>query len=113
MHRKVRNSIIPRKAMTGNVSVPCMAGDEEIALPISYEIEMHDGVHVITCSMPGNARVPTWLHVRKFELRSIVEDAGYTPLYTYQENVKNMETLVFIEKAYELVMIKEQLKIMA
>lgn len=98
--------------MIRNVLVPCAISDKEVTLPIAYIIETVNGLLVITCSLANNAQIPTWLQVRKFELRSIVEDSGYTPLYTYQENVKNMETLVFIEKTYELVMAKEKFKIL-
>jgi hypothetical protein len=79
---------------------------------IAYTIESLDDIQSIACTInPGSFNVPSWLQIRKFELKSIKSDEGYMPLFSDNGNIKNMDAVLFIDKTYDAIMQKEKFKI--
>lgn len=77
-----------------------------------YDTEMEEDIHVIHCSVVENKTIPGWLHSRKFDLRSQYADGGYSLLFDDNVNINNMDSVLFIEKAYADIMKNEKLKML-
>ena len=86
-------------------------GDVSIPILLSYSIETSENLQTIFCCISG-AQFPTWLQIKKFELLSIKEKNGYTPLFNEINNSKNMATSLFIDKVYGDIMTAEKCKIL-
>jgi hypothetical protein len=72
-----------------------------------YDVETDGNMQTITCTVNPDDRLPEWLHARKFELRSWLSDGTYMPLYNDNEQLYNMDALLFIDKAYSEIMEQE------
>lgn len=82
------------------------------SIPVRYETEMLGNVQTITCRInTGGYHPPVWLAIRCFELRSIIEDGIYTPLFIDNEHIKSVNAALFIDKAYHQIMAEEHLTI--
>ena len=84
-----------------------MMGDEEIFVKVSYQIEVADDIHTLTCNISRSDNAPYWLQLYKFVLKSVLKNGKYTQLYAHHENVKNVDTMLFIDKVYKDIMDKE------
>ena len=71
---------------------------------------MSDNTQTISCAVEGN-HFPIWLQLRKFEMQSTNEKNVYTPLFNETNNGKNLDTILFIDKAYVEIMKGEKLKV--
>jgi hypothetical protein len=75
---------------------------------LRYDVETDGNLQTITCTVvPVLGSHLEWLHTRKFELRSWLSDGSYMPLYTENEQLYNIEGVLFIEKAYREIMHRE------
>jgi hypothetical protein len=87
------------------------ADDFEKFVQLSYDIELDEDIQVIHCSIAAdNKAVPYWLHPRKFDFRSQFTNGAYTPLFNDNENINNINSVLFIEKAYTEIMRNEKFK---
>ncbi len=89
------------------------AGGTDEFVGVSYNIQLEDDIHVIRCNIIPNSKVvPYWLRPRKFAFRSRLIDGVYNPLFNDNDYINNMDTVLFIEKAYEAIMKNEKLKML-
>lgn len=97
--------------MRKEIDIQFSVNDIGETVPVSYTVEMNDDVQTINCMVnTGSFHVPTWLQIKRFELKSIYSDGCYAPLFTDNENIKNMHAALFIDKAYTDIMAKEKFK---
>lgn len=105
-HKKRANN---NTIMAKEISINYEVNGTETAVPLNYIIEMIGAVQTIVCTVRTSGfHVPAWLQLRKFELKSVLSDGSYMPLFTDNSNIKNMDTALFIDKAYDEIMIKEK-----
>ncbi len=80
---------------------------------LSYDIELDDNIQTISCTIcSGSFHVPKWLQLRKFQLRSLISDNHYTPLFTDEPQVRTLRAISFIDKAYQEIMETEHFELM-
>ncbi len=97
--------------MEKEITVLYNTGSREDAVQVCYTIGMANGVQTISCSIRQiNFHSLHWLQLRKFELRSILSAEGYMPLFSDNSNIKNRDAVLFIDKAYRDIMVKEKFK---
>lgn len=98
--------------MEKEITISYEVNNSEVAVLVSYKIELNDDIQTISCMVnPGSFNVPQWLQLRKFELKSILSgDGDYMPIFTDNENIKNINAVLFIDKAYNDIMRKEKFK---
>lgn len=92
-----------------DIDISYQANDIETTVNLSYMITMEGNVQTITCTVnTSRLNVPVWLQLRKFELKSILEDGSYAPLFIDNDNIKNVNSTLFIDKAYNSIMAQEK-----
>ena len=98
--------------MEKEITIQYEVNGNSVSVLVSYKIEANADIQTISCTVnPGSFNVPTWLQLRKFELKSILSDEGdYSPLFNDNENIKNINAVLFIDKAYNDIMAKEKFK---
>jgi hypothetical protein len=97
--------------MQKKITVLYSVNDLEYSVVISYTIEMSEQLQTISCIVnPGTFNFPPWLQLRKFELRSYFSAGQYTPLFSDNSNIKNMNAVLFIDKTYNDIMAQEKFK---
>lgn len=95
--------------MIKKLDITHIVNGQEVIVNVSYRIRMEDNVQTISCIVnPDSYNVPTWLQMRNFELKSMLCDGEYDPLFTDNDNIKNIEAVLFIDKAYKDIMEAEQ-----
>jgi hypothetical protein len=95
--------------MSRNITINCSENTPS-QIQLVYTIETLENLQTITCSV-NEKRFPIWLQLRKFEMQSLKEKSGYTPLYNEVNNSKNMATALFIDQVYTDIMLAEKLVI--
>lgn|SRR5690242_4208750 len=81
-----------------------------VSIPVSYTIENEDNVRTITCTVnPGNSLLPFWLQ-RKFNIKLLFTDGCFVHLFDESNIIKNLDTSLFIDQAYDSIIMKEKLR---
>ena len=93
--------------MQKNIPVPFRINQQEVVIDVSYNIDMSDNIQTITCSVTRNEH-NAWLELFRFGYRSRKQGSTYTQLFYDNSNVKNIQTAIFIDKAYAAIMKKEK-----
>jgi hypothetical protein len=96
--------------MSKYISVGYFFSNSMVDVQLTYTTQVQGNVHTIVCSVDGN-RIPFWLQLRKFEMLSLHEKNVYVPLFNEVNNGKNMDTVLFIDTAYNNIMLAEHLKV--
>lgn len=96
--------------MVNNITVAHEVNGLETVVPVSYKIEMDGCIQTITCRVDASAfHVPAWLQLRSFVFRSSLANGRYTQLFSEYDDVKNIDTIMFIDKVYNGVMRLEKM----
>ncbi|MBS1587527.1 MAG: hypothetical protein JSS82_18485 [Bacteroidetes bacterium] len=86
---------------------------QELNITIAYTIDANDDLHTITCTVnPGMTVLPFWLQ-RKFNIRLMYTDRSYERLFSETNIIRTLDTSLFIDKVYAMVMAKEKMRMMA
>lgn len=96
--------------MNKYITVSHSGGDTAFEIQLQYTIETVGAVQTITCSVEGK-QLPIWLQLRKFKMMSLNENNSYIPLHNESNNDKNLDTSLFIDKAYTDIMRAEKYKV--
>lgn len=98
--------------MEKEISVSYEVNNTIITVLVAYKIELNEDIQTISCTVnPVSFTVPQWLQLRKFELKSIrSNDGDYMPIFTDNDNIKNINAALFIDRAYNDIMKKEKFK---
>jgi hypothetical protein len=96
--------------MAKSITVAYSLGDTDFQIPLSYVMQTLDKVQTITCTVQG-ASMPLWLQLRKFDVISLNDRSGCVPLFNEVNNSKNLDTILFIDKAHNEIMGEEKLKL--
>jgi len=100
--------------MTKEIKVEFSINNIQETITVTYTVEMDDDIQSIHCVVnKGNFHVPGWLQIKRFELKSVYSDGYYSPLFTDNENIKNINAALFIDKAYADIMKKEKFPLLA
>lgn len=95
--------------MAKEITIAYEVNGLEVSVLVTYHVEMAGDIQTISCTInTGSFHVPAWLQLRKFELKSILSDGCYMPLFTDNDNIKNINAILFIDKAYNEIMDKEK-----
>ena len=98
--------------MQKEITIDYRFNDKLIPVLLHYTVETDGNVQIITCHVvPVLGNNMEWLHTRKFELRSWIDDGTYEPLYTENQQLANIDGVLFIEKAYREIMQRENYKV--
>lgn len=76
------------------------------AVELCYDVQMEDNVQTIYCQVTDND-IPTWLRLRKFELRSLMINEGYIQLFSDNVQISTVDAEQFMDKAYAAIMKQE------
>jgi len=93
--------------MSRSITINC-SDNVPAQIQLLYSIETLENLQTISCSV-NEKHFPIWLQLRKFEMQSLKEKSGYTPLYNEVNNSKNMATSLFIDQVYTDIMLAEKL----
>lgn len=94
--------------MRKEITIDYEFNNKLIRVLLHYTVETDGHVQIITCHVvPALGINLEWLHTRKFELRSWLDDGNYQPLYTENQQLYNIDGVLFIEKAYREIMQRE------
>jgi len=85
------------------------AGHVKNRIPIFYELSLGDDVLTLYCYIDLHTPQPSWMQMRKFQVKSQLVGAGYETLYNPDNDIKNVDCALFIDKAYADIMHKEQI----
>lgn len=97
--------------MEKNIIVPFLFNSRSIEITVRYSVEIFEHIQIVYCKICRNEEHhPQGLQLHKFELRSLLVDGVCVPLYNDHENIKNVNTLMFIDKVYAEIMSKEKYK---
>lgn len=88
--------------MIKELPVAFTVNETEVVIPVSYRIDMSGNVQTLTCWVGASS--PAWLAIRKFEYRSIMTDGLYTPIFEDNNQAKNINVVMFLDKVFEEVM---------
>lgn len=98
--------------MRKEITVDYRFNNTPLHVLLRYDVETDSNVQIITCHViPTIGSNLEWLHTRKFELRSWIDDGTYEPLYTENQQLHNIDGVLFIEKAYREIMQLENYKV--
>lgn len=78
---------------------------------VDYNIEKQGSMSLITCSVnqePANP-LPQWLHMKKFEVKTMLSGRSYSMIYDDRNHDANLDTSMFIEKTYSAIMLREKM----
>lgn len=96
--------------MNKQITVSHFGGNTNVQVQLQYTIDMLGNVQIITCTVEGK-QLPIWLQLRKFKMMSLNENNSYVPLLNEGNNDKNLDTSLFIDKAYTDIMQAENFKV--
>jgi hypothetical protein len=97
--------------MTSSITIAA-GGDHATSLRVAYDITLAGDVQMINCSIE-EAAYPAWLQVRKFVLQSYKEGNSYVPIFIEINSSRNLDTTLFIDKAYTDIMHAENFDVIA
>lgn|SRR5690349_4461888 len=80
-------------------------------IPLSYEIINDRDIQRVICIVDRFAVNPSWLQFRKFQVNAQFIDGAYETLYNEDNDARNMDSMLFIDKAYADIMHKEKIKV--
>lgn len=84
---------------------------ETYAIVVTYQIEQEGNISLISCSVSQEdpLPVPQWLQLKKFEVRTLFAAGVYIMLYNEKNHHSNLDTSLFIDKAYDDIMHEEKM----
>lgn len=88
-----------------------MADDSAYEIPLNYEITKEGDLQRLDCTVDSFAVIPSWLQLRKFNVNAQFIDGAYDALYSEENGARNIDSMLFIDKAYVDIMQKEKIKI--
>ena len=97
--------------MGKTISIPyeLSSGEASFVIDLSYNIDKTDDSQTISCVIDTlHKNIPTWLQLRKFEIKSLYSKGKYVPLFNENNNVRNLDVTLFIDKVYSDIMIREK-----
>lgn len=80
-------------------------------IPVRYEISKEGNLQRLDCIVDMFTAIPSWLQLRKFQVTSQLIDGVYDALYNEENGSRNIDSMLFIDKAYVEIMRKEKIKI--
>jgi len=98
--------------MGKSITVSYSFRDVLVNIGLTYNIQKNGEIQTIACSVDGTI-LPQWLQLSKFEIMSSYDHGKYTPLFNEIIYGKNMDTVLFIDKVYLEIMVKEKMKVLA
>ncbi|HEY1031919.1 MAG TPA: hypothetical protein VGD89_09110 [Flavipsychrobacter sp.] len=99
--------------MYKEITISLQVNNNEEHVDVSYCINVLGEIQTISCKVKSATyNSQQWLHIRSFELKSEIEGLLYTPLFVDNSNIKNYNDSAFIDKAYNVIMAKENFILM-
>lgn len=98
--------------MSSNISIDYgLAGTDAAAtIQLLYTVEINEGELSIGCLVEATKpHLLSWLQLRRFQIKSVFLDGAYFPLFNHENDVKTVDTALFIDVAYKAIMGKEKL----
>ncbi|NGF57188.1 hypothetical protein G5B00_11760 [Parapedobacter sp. SGR-10] len=80
-------------------------------LRINYNMEHRGEIHTIECSIDEKQPKPSWLQLHKFNFTSLKTKGCYSLLFEESKYNKNLDTLLFMDQVYALIMSQANYKI--
>jgi|SRR5690606_23276292 len=96
--------------MTKHIKVPYNRQQNDVTVDVTYSIDLDEDIQQITCTVT-RGEDNAWLQLYKFVCRSVAIKGVYTRLFYDNGNIKNVDTSLFIDKTYGLIMKKERLQV--
>ena len=88
-----------------------LPGQITCEIPLNYEITKDGDLQRLACTVDAFAVIPSWLQFRKFQVNAQFTDGAYDALYNEDNNSRNVDSMLFIDKAYIDIMQKERIEI--
>lgn len=80
-------------------------------LKINYSMEHQGDYHTIECTVDQEQAKPSWLQLYKFNFVSLKIKGYYNLLFEPSKYDKNLQTLLFMDQVYVLIMSRAKYKI--
>ena len=96
---------------TISVAYVRQSGEESCTLVVTYKIEKEGNVSLISCSVNQEASAPQWLHMKKFEVKTVQQGNSYSQLFNEKNDAANLDTSMFIDKTFGAIMQQEKMKL--
>ena len=98
---------------TISVGYTRQSGEESCTLIVTYQIEKQGSVSLISCSIAQEATAPQpqWLHMKKFEVKTVQQGNNYSMLFNEKNDAANLDTSMFIDKTLGAIMQQEKMKL--
>ncbi len=75
------------------------------ALKVNYSIQLDGKLQTIACYVDDRQSIPKWLQLHKFDFVSLKNrDTTYSLLFEETKYNKNLDTLLFMDKVYAMIM---------
>ncbi len=98
--------------MNKQITIAYSVNNEAVNIPLYYTVSVSDNVHTIACNVNLSAfHAPAWLQLRKFEIRSILIGKNYSQLFSDDQQARNFDSVLFVDKAYGEIMKMEHTKV--
>jgi hypothetical protein len=100
--------------MSNKISIDYSLSNRNTSCVVSllYTRETNEDILAINCHIQSTEpKVLPWLHLKGFEIKSILSDGAYSPLFNDQNYVRSVEAALFIDTAYKAIMTKEKLRL--
>ncbi|HTM67007.1 MAG TPA: hypothetical protein VL093_11840 [Flavipsychrobacter sp.] len=97
--------------MNQSISVSYTTQGERYEVPLVYRIDKEAGILTVSCAVNMTTAIPSWLQIRKFEVTAQLQQGRYCALYNANNDSRNIDCSLFIDKAYAAIMHCEKLNV--
>lgn len=73
-------------------------------LKVNYRVHQEGDFQTIECALSNNQSFPKWLQLKKFDFVSLKSKGVYDLLFEEKKFDKNLDTVLFLDKVYEVIM---------
>ncbi len=83
--------------------------EQTVLIPVSYELLKEGNIYTIFCTIDQKTeyKIPIWLRPFKFEIKFSYVNNVYETLYSDYDNVSNLDSSLFIDKANADIILSE------
>lgn len=74
------------------------------AIKVNYKITQQANIHTIECAIDSDSTIPNWLQLTKFYFNSIKNNNHFSLLFEDYKYNKNLDTILFWDKCYAMIM---------
>lgn len=73
-------------------------------LKVKYRIRQEGNLQTIECALASDQPFPDWLQLKRFDFISLESKGAYDLLFEEKKFDKNLDTLLFLDRVYEVIM---------